>query len=157
AAQWRFWRERAAVSSTGLEMPEAASRQLDTLLTETPEQTWLLAWRARNHAAARRWPEAEADWQEVLKREPDSLTPPRERAASRARRGRFADAVTDLTVVWQTQRHLDDGVQLATAQWGAGDRAGWRRTCEELVARRTAYAGDADTLTAVALLCSLQP
>jgi hypothetical protein len=52
---------------------------------------------------------------------------------------------------------VDDGVQLATAQWGAGDRAGWRRTCEELVARRTEFAGDADTLTAVALVCSLQP
>jgi WD40 repeat protein/serine/threonine protein kinase/tetratricopeptide (TPR) repeat protein len=117
----------------------------------------LLAWENRAQALTNlgRWEKAAADWSHILEKQPDNLRARAGRGDALANLGKSADAVADYArVLDRAPMELQVWYRKALMQLEAGDLAGYRQTCSELL-RRFGRSPDDGVLNTVAWTCAL--
>jgi tetratricopeptide (TPR) repeat protein len=150
------YREELARSALAQKAWDIAVRHLGELLREHPATTW--AWAERGEAREKlgHLAEARADWDEVVRRA-DGPTARVARGHVLARLGRYAEGAADYAAAWAATGRPGHGARLALCQWAAGDRGGYRATCEQLRDRRDEFPRTEEGLTLAALACGLAP
>jgi tetratricopeptide (TPR) repeat protein len=148
--------ERLARSAIAQKAWDVAARHLGELLRDQPDAVWAWAERAEAREQAGRLAEARADWDEVVRRA-DGPSAREGRGSVLARLGRYAEAAADYAAAWAVTGDPDDGARLALCQWAARDRAGYRKTCEQLRDRRDEFPRSPAGLILAALACGLDP
>ena len=93
------WREAMKAADAG--EPEVASRRIEAALREQPEDVNLLAWRAEWTAQSGRLETAEAQFGEVLSKQPMYDEARYRRAVVRAKRGDAEGCASDMQVLLQ--------------------------------------------------------
>jgi tetratricopeptide (TPR) repeat protein len=133
-----------------------ADRLLGEYLRDHPDAGWAWAQRATAREHLGRLADAKADWDEAIRRA-DGPTARGRRGNVLAQLGKYTEAAADLAAAWAATGEPAAGARLALCQWAAGDRAGYRRTCEQLRDRRDEFPRDTAGLTLAALACGLDP
>lgn len=149
-------REELARTAVAEKAWHAADRHLSEVVRERPEAAWAWAAQANVREQLGRLDAAKADWDEVIHRA-DGRTIRGRRGSVLARLGKFTDAAADYAAAWTATGSAATGARLALTQWAAGDRAGYRRTCEQLRDRRDEFVRDEEGLALAALACGLDP
>ncbi|HEX3151449.1 MAG TPA: WD40 repeat domain-containing serine/threonine-protein kinase [Gemmataceae bacterium] len=134
----------------------AATRLLGDYLRDHPEATWAHAERAAAFEKQQLLEPARAAWDQVI-RLSDGPTARSARGNVLARLGRFADAAVDFAAAWHAVHEPEEGARLALSQWAAGDKEGYRKTCEQLRDRRDDFGRHNDGLNLAVLGCGLDP
>jgi tetratricopeptide (TPR) repeat protein len=153
APAYREWLVRSALDQKSW---DTAARLAGGYLRDHPDAVWAWAARAEAREKLGQWAEARADWDEVVRRA-DGPTARGRRGSVLARLGRYAEAAADYAAAWSATGDADSGARLALCQWAAGDRAGYRKTCEQLRDRRDEFPRDEAGLTLAALACGIDP
>jgi eukaryotic-like serine/threonine-protein kinase len=150
------YREMLARSALAQKAWDVALGHLDEVLRNRPDQTSAWSDRADAREMTGRLADAKADLDELIRRA-DGPTARASRGSVLARLGKYAEAATDYAAAWAVTGNPETGARLALCQWAAGDRPGYRKTCEQLRDRRDEFPRSQGGLALAAMACGLDP